>query len=197
MNRAYPPNLSDKFPQVVFTLADAIYEGITRHFLLRLEKDGYVEKISRGVYRLADSDISEEESFKAATLRVGQPSAVCLVSALAHYSLTDTIPSKTWIMVPAAKRSRCPDLRIIRSRRPHWEIGISKKNGYAITNIERTVVDSLVLRTKFGSQLGVEALRRALKQRKTSLSKVVDMARRLGILHRITAYIEALTIDRS
>ncbi len=69
--------------------------GVSRYLLKKLLAEGVIEQLVRGVYRVSTGDISDEDQFRAATLRVGTPSAVCLVSALFHYRLTDTIPKKT------------------------------------------------------------------------------------------------------
>jgi predicted transcriptional regulator of viral defense system len=176
-----------------FTLSQAAKLGISRYLLGKLVSDGVVELVARGVYRASKDDISEEDQFRIAALRVGSPSAICLVSALAHHGLTDTIPKKTWIMVPVSKRTRFSDLKLLRTRNPEWHVGIEKREGYSITTLERTIVDSLCARVRIGTQVATEALRRALQTKKTTLGKIMDMAKQLGVVHRVQPYIEALS----
>lgn len=176
-----------------FTLGQAVKRGVSRYLLKKLLAEGVIEQLVRGVYRVSKGDISDEDQFRAATLRVGSPSAVCLVSALFHYQLTDTIPKKTWIMVPISKRTIYRDLRLLRTRNPEWNVCVEKRDGYAITTVERTIVDCLNYRAKIGTQIGIEALRRAISSKKTTLGKIMDMAVKLGLVHRIRPYIEALS----
>jgi len=130
--------------------------------------------------------------FEVATIIAGKPSAICLISALFHYGLTDVVPKKTWIMVPNEKRSRNRELKLHRARTPDWNIGIVKHKGYSVTSVERTIVEAICYRHKLGSTIGVEALRKSVQSQKTNLSKVMDMAKKLGVLPRLIPYIEAL-----
>jgi hypothetical protein len=66
--------------------------------------------------------------------RFGDSVAVCLLSALAFHGLTDEIPKKVWLLVPENKHSAHRDIRLLRSRNPHWKMGIDAQNGYRITN---------------------------------------------------------------
>jgi len=181
-----------KLREKPFTLNQAIKQGISRYGLNKLLAEGKIELLVRGVYRVAQNDYSDEDQYRVATLRVGTPSAICWVSALSHFELTDTIPKKIWIMVPVTKRSKQADFKLLRTRNPQWNIGIEKRDGYAITNIERTVVDVLCARKKIGTQIGTEALRKAIRSKKTTLGKIMEMAVKLKMDHRIRPYIEAL-----
>lgn len=185
--------LPSKLREKPFTLSQAVAAGVSRYLLGKLMSEGAVEKLSRGVYRVTAGDINEEDQYRAATLRVGTPSAICLVSALSHHGLTDAIPRKTWVMVAHTKRTIYPDLKLLRVRDPDWNVGIEKRDGYSITSLERTIVDCLVYRTKIGTQIGIEALRKAVTSKKTTLGRILDMAVKLGVEHRIRSYIEALS----
>jgi predicted transcriptional regulator of viral defense system len=166
--------------------------GLSRNELERLLVDGEVVRLGRGVYQLASADISDESQFRAATKRIRGQSSVCAVSALAHYNLTDEIPKQVWLMVGAARKSSLKDVRLFRTRNPQWRIGIEAADGYKITSLERTIVDSLSYQYKFGN-LGVDALKRALKDKKTTLSKIVAMAERLGVGQKIAPIIQVLS----
>jgi len=175
-----------------FSYQQAIDQGLNHRTFRELVAEGIFEQVTHGVYRPAQGDYNEEDQYRVATLVVGTPSAICLISALAHYDLTDIIPKKTWIMVPNTKRSQCSNLKLQRQRTPQWNIGINTCDGYDITSIERTVVDAICAKNKIGTQVAVEALRRSTQSKKTNLSKIMAMAKQLGVLHRVLPYIEAL-----
>jgi predicted transcriptional regulator of viral defense system len=178
-----------------FTYQQAIAAGLNLRNFRSLVAKGTFTQITRGVYlpTMGNWDYNEEEQFRVATLVVGTPSAVCLISALSFYNLTDLIPKKVWIMVPNSKRTQDKQIKAQRIRNPNWDIGIKKDNGYSITSIERTVVDAICAKNKIGTNTAVEALRRAVKSKQTTYSKIMEMAKQLEVLHRVLPYIEALT----
>lgn len=185
-------SILSRFGTEPLTAKEIESRGLSRNELERLLKDGQIVRLGRGVYQLASADIGDENQFRAATKRIRGQSAVCALSALAHYNLTDEIPKQVWLMVGAGKKSNLKDVRLFRTRNPHWGIGIETLNGYRITNVERTIVDCLSYQHKFGN-LGVDALKRALKNKKTTLSKIVEMAERIGVEHKVAPIIHVLS----
>lgn len=185
--------IKSHFGNTPFSPSEIKALGITPAQLRHLVEKDHLQRLNRGVYVLPDADLNDEAQFRAASLRVGGPSAVCLVSALAHYGLTDEIPKKVWLLVPENKHTTHKDIRLLRSRKPNWKIGIDAHEGYRITNIERTIVDAIAQKRSLGFQLGVSALKDALKDKKTTLAKIIKMATQLGLDHRIMSYIEALS----
>jgi predicted transcriptional regulator of viral defense system len=183
--------LKTKFRNRPFAYKDVKRLGITQPQLNVLLKSEKIQRIGRGVYLVSGADLAEEGQFEAATLRIAGPSAICLLSALAHYDLTDQIPKKVWLLVPINKPIAHKDIRALRTRNPHWKIGIEKKTGYSITSVERTIVDALALKA-VARTVGIAALKRALAKRATTLDAVLKMANRLKLDHRVLTYIEAL-----
>jgi len=90
-------------------------------------------------------------------------------------------------------RTSFKELRLLRSREPKWNIGIRKNRNYWITTPERTIVDCLIHRGRIGNQVALEALKRAVSQKKVKLGDVLDMAKKMGVEHRILPYIETLS----
>ncbi len=184
--------LESRFANVPFSSDDLSRLGVTHAELNDLIEKESVFRLGRGIYVLSGIDLSNEVQFQAATMRIDGPSAVCLASALWYYNITDHIPKKVWLMVPESKHTAHKDIRLLRSRNPQWKIGIEKYKGFAITSLERTLVDSICLKKIIGVQIGVDALKTSLKDKKTNLDKVLRMAISLGVDHRIRNYIEVL-----
>lgn len=166
--------------------------GISRNALESLIKEDKLLRVGRGVYQLPSVELDNESLYRAATKRIKGRSAVCLMSALSHYNLTDEISKQTWLLVDASGRSYHKDIRLYRSRNPNWKIGIAKADGYLITSLERTIVDAVILKKKFGN-LGIEALKKALKEKLTTASKIMDMASKLDADELVLPYLQALT----
>lgn len=185
--------LQSRYANSPFSPGDIESLGITPAQLNHLLEAEIVHRLSRGVYILSGADLSDEGQFRAATMRINGPSAICLISALAFYGLTDQIPKKVWLLVPEDKHSAHKDIRLLRSRNPKWKIGIESQKGYKISSIERSIVDALAMKRIIGVSIGVTALKTALKEKKTTIDKVLKMATRLGVDHRVMGYIEALS----
>lgn len=174
-----------------FSFKDLEKLGLGYYEFRKLISEGIIEKVARGVYQNASESYSEEDNFITVTSVIGKPCAVCMLSALEYYKLTDHIAKKTWLMVPITKRTSIANIRLFRRKNPKWNIGIENKKTYSITNIERTLVEAVVYRRMLGSDISMAALRKALKDKVTTLDKVWKMAGELGFKNRIKSTIEA------
>lgn len=186
--------LQSQFANVPFTLNDIEELGITSAQLRSFLAKEQVLRLSRGVYVLPGMDLDNEALFRAASMRIEGPSAVCLLSALEFYGLTDQIPKKVWLLVPENKHTAHKDIRLFRRNDPKWRVGIvgQPTDGYQITSLERTIVDALVFKRIVGVNLGIAALKAALAQQKTTLDKILKIAKELRVDHQIMSYLEAV-----
>ncbi|MBH2006233.1 MAG: hypothetical protein I8H75_02635 [Myxococcaceae bacterium] len=176
-----------------FSIEKACKEGISYKKLRIWLQQRRIEQLERGIFRATGArDYCETDLFKSALLRIGEPSAICLLSALAYYHLTDEIPHKTWIMVPRSKRSKQPDLRLVRVTHPYFEIGIVSQTGLRMTSLERTLVEAITKSRYLGKSIGFQALNQALLEKKTTLNAVIKMANQLGVIQKLLPVIEVL-----
>lgn len=180
--------------------------GVSKSTLTRMVKSGVLERVNRGIYQIADAILNGqglgdspgdgytdlEKSYISASIRCGKRSAVCLLSALEYYHLTDEIPAQVWMMVPESKRVVSKDLKIVRCRNPKWKIGIQKALDFQITTIERTLIDCLIHKKIVGHQVALAALKKAVSEKKVKLGNLYDMAKKMGVAHRVKPYIEVL-----
>lgn len=176
----------------LFSTQKAMSTGLSYKDLYHLTESKAITRLTHGIYCPSDYDLSEEDQAILATMIVGKPSAICLLSALSHHRLTDIIPKVIWIMVPDTKRTQHAKLRLFRTTHPRWTIGIQKETGYWVTDIDRTLVNCLAQKKLIPTQVAVEGLRQAVKDQKTTLDHVIKMATQLKVEHRIITYIEAL-----
>lgn len=176
-----------------FTYSEACNQGLTQYAIQKLLDAGVIQRIERGLYRSVEEDLSDDELYRCAIKRVGEPAVVCLLSALSFYELTDTIPKQVWLMVPKEKRVKSTSVKLYRARNPRWKVGIVTKDGYSITSLERTIVDALTLKVLVSPRLGIDALKSAVRNKRTSANKVLQIAANLGVKHRVLPYIEALS----
>ena len=66
--------------QGVVRSADLRPQGIPREYLSKLHREGLLERVSRGVYYLLDTDLTEQHSL-AEAIKIVPRGVVCLLSA--------------------------------------------------------------------------------------------------------------------
>ena len=183
--------LPKKLQKAPFSYSEAIQAGLSRYQLGCLLENESIERLDRGVYQSTSLDLSEENQFRRATLVMGDKSAICLLSALSFYQLTDIIPKKVWIMVDAKKRSRNKNLKILRKRNAKWSIGIIKTRQYQITSVERTLIDCL-LDASFPKAEVLSSIRLAITNQMTDGTKILKMAEKLKVKDKVLPYLQAI-----
>jgi predicted transcriptional regulator of viral defense system len=174
-----------------FSYSEAIKNGLSQSSIRSLINAGIIEHVAKNLYQDAAASMTEENDFKNATVLLGTPSAICLLSALSFYGCTDEIPKKTWILVPENKRTIHRSIRAFRSRNPQWSVGIIKKDGYWITSLERTLVEAIAYGKRLGVNVGTEALRQAISSNKVKLKDLYATASSLGMLNRVSSILGA------
>ena len=140
--------------------------------------DGSVERVARGVYRLAEAELTEHYTHAAVCVRVPR-AIVCLLTALCIYEIGTQLPRDVWIAIPhKARTPRIPELpvRVVRFSGASLLYGVEKTvfEGVParITSPARTVVDCFRFRRLVGMDVALEALRDALRERKASSDEV-------------------------
>ncbi len=119
--------------QGMVRLAEFGAAGITAATIVRMEKAGEVDRIGRGLYRLAGQSADANHDL-ALVAKLVPGSVVCLVSALAFHELTDTIPSRIWIAIGSKDRKPVvtqPALQIVRFAPEMLRTGIALMPGGA------------------------------------------------------------------
>jgi predicted transcriptional regulator of viral defense system len=145
-----------------FTAAQARLAGIQQVRLIQLHQSGDVERVSRGVYRLAQFPLSPLGQYMEAALwpQVRRPEAravISHVSALALHELSEVSPAKIHITLP-------PGLRLRRAVPPHLVLHFAT---LALDDVQ--VVEGVPVTTPFRSirdahaaHLGTALVRRAI-----------------------------------
>lgn len=153
--------------------------GLTRDQLPALVRAGKVERVGRGLYRVADAEPTENHSLAMACTRVPN-SIVCLLSALKVHGIGTQLPSAIWLAIPhKARQPRLPalKLRIVRFSGPAWTYGV-KSTAFEgvparITSPARTIVDCFRFERLVGPEAAMEALRDGLRQRKATIPELL------------------------
>ena len=172
------PGLRNLGAKTFFRQRDAAEVGIHSRALRRLVDDGSVERVARGLYRLAEAELTEHYTLAAVCARV--PGAiVCLLTALNVHGLGTQLPRDVWIAIPhKARTPRLPELpvRVVRfsGASLRYGVGDAAFEGVParITSPARTVVDCFRFRRLVGKDVALEALRDALEERRASADEI-------------------------
>lgn len=175
--------------------------GITAATVSRLEREGLVTRLGRGLYQLADAPLEGNHSLAEAAKRVPK-GVVCLVSALAFHGLTDQMPRRVWIAIgPKDWKPQIdyPPLRIVhfadRFLREDVENHTIEGVTVPIFGIAKTIADAFRHRRSVDTTIAVQALRETLRQRKATPAEIARCAVQGGVWTTLRPYLEALTAD--
>lgn len=182
-------------------LAELRAAGATSATVSRMERDGEVLRLGRGLYQLPDAPLSTEHSLATAAKRVPK-GVVCLVSALAFHGLTDQLPRKVWLAVSKSdwpRRHTQPQLRIVQMAdrllatdiETHLIDGVPVK----VFGVARTIADCFRHRRTIGLNVAIEGLQEALRQRKATPAQLARHAEHGGVGTVMRPYLEALTAN--
>ena len=183
----------------IFRASEIQELGIHTQVLTRLEREGVIERVARGRYRLALGEITEHHGFALAA-SVAPKGVVCLLSALRFHDVTTQNPSEVWLAVERrarVPRSQFPPLRILRFSGRAFTSGIEthriEGQHVRVYSLAKTIADLFKYRNKVGIDVAVEALRDAWQSRKVKPSDIDPYARICRVQKLIQPYLEALT----
>ena len=167
--------------------------------LQRLVAAGRIEKVGRGLYRLAGAEPDEFETIAMVSTAV--PSGiVCLLSALFIHGIGTQTPPEVWIALDRKARKPAPlatAVRIVRFSGAMLTYGIQVRSilgvPVRVTSPARTVVDCFRYRSKLGLDVALEALREALRMRTTTVDEIVRAAEVCRARTVLNPYLEALS----
>jgi predicted transcriptional regulator of viral defense system len=172
--------------------------GVPREYLLRLYRQGKLNRTGRGIYTLPDAAVTERHTYAEVAKRV--PDAVlCLLSALAFHEITTQSPASVWIALGKGARTPAlpsPSLRVVRLTEPSLSEGIEKHpvEGVSVRvySAAKTVADCFKFRNKIGLDIAIEALKVCLRQKKATVNEIYRYAKLCRVSNVIRPYMEAL-----
>ncbi len=173
-------------------------QGIPRVVLARLIASGELERVGRGVYRLAGASGSAHESL--ATVAVKVPQAVfCLLTALQLHELTTQLPRQVWIAMPQgshAPKLDYPPLKMVQFSGDAYTQGVQVMQvdqvPLRVYSAAKTVADCFKHRNKIGLDVALEALKEALASQKATADDLWRFAKVCRVANVMRPYLEAL-----
>lgn len=178
---------------------DLAAHGIPREYLVRLHRQGILDRPARGIYVLADAEPSEHQSLIEACKRVPH-GVICLLSALRFHRLTTQAPFEVWLAIGEKAwlpKLVYPPLRIVRFSGPAQTTGVEEhilqRVKVRVTAPARTVVDCFKYRNKIGLDVAIEALRDCWRQKKATMDELHRAAQTRRMANVMRPYLESLT----
>jgi predicted transcriptional regulator of viral defense system len=182
----------------ILRTSEALELGIHPRTLYSMRDAGMLDRLARGLYRLAELPPLTNPDLVVVALKVPD-GIICLVSALAFHDLTAEIPRAVDVALEKGSRRprlKHPPLRVFWFSGPAWHegVGVYELDGIPvrITTPAKTVADMFKFRRRLGLDIALEALRAYRGQDSFDVDELLRYARICRVEEVMTPYLEAL-----
>lgn len=173
--------------------------GVPRAELRKLCHDGTVQRVSRGLYRLTNMQISEHATITEASAAVPN-GVICLLSALRFHDLTTQAPYEVWMAI--AVKAHLPRIslpvKFVRFSGPALSEGVEHhvidSVPIKVYNLPKTIADCFKYRNKIGLDVALEALREVKNGSRCTIDDLWHYAKVCRVNNVMRPYLEALSI---
>ena len=179
-------------------LSDA---GIHPEILARMLKDRILTRVTRGLYQLADAEVTEPHDL-AEVAKLVPKGVICLVSALQFHDLTLQTPGRVWLAIGQKARKPkigYPPTRIVRFGPRALSLGVQTHtvDGVSVPIFDpaKTVVDCFRFRQYVGLDVALEGLHNVMRSGKVKPAQIVLYARDTRIWSVLRPYLETVVAD--
>ncbi len=179
--------------------ADLLKAGLREQDVHLLYKQGYIERVRHGYYKLTNGDTPKEEYILAGLIKQG---IVCVESALFYYGYSDFAPREWTISVPY---SFSRTVKVIREEVPvkayyvqneMYHLGETTGNFNGVTlpvyDRERTICDCFKYRTKLDNEIFNKAINAYVSDEKKNLANLSKYAKEMGVYTKMMNVMEVL-----
>ena len=177
---------------------EALDLGIHPRTLYALHDAGLLERLARGLYRLAELPPLTDPDLVTVAKKIPD-GVICLISALAFHDLTPQIPRAVDVAVEQESqrpRLKYPPVRIFWFSGAAWREGVGSypidEIPVRITTPAKSVADSFKYRRKLGRDIALEALERYSQHPDFDVEELLRYARICRVGTVIQPYLEML-----
>jgi predicted transcriptional regulator of viral defense system len=182
----------------ILRTAQALRAGIHPSTLYTMRDFGTLEVVSRGVFRLADSEPLGNPDLVTVATRV-PTGVICLISALAFHQITTHIPHEIHVAIQRGAeppRLEYPPIKIYWFKDQAFVAGVEthKLDGVDIRiySPEKTLADCFKFRNKIGLDTAVEAVRFYRERRNVNVDALMRYAAICRVAKVMRPYLEAI-----
>ena len=182
----------------VLRAGQAIRAGIHPGTLYAMRDSGLLERVSRGVYRLASSSpLGNPDLVTVATRIPG--GVICLISALSFHELTTQIPHEVHVaLASGAEEPRLdhPPIRTYRFTGQSFTEGVETHEldgvDVRVYSPEKTLADCFKFRNRIGLDTAVEAVRSYRERGSIRVDELMRYASICRVKKVIQPYLQAI-----
>lgn len=181
----------------ILRTGEALDLGIHRRTLYAMRDSGLLERLDRGLYRLADLPPLSDPDIVTVARKIPD-GVICLISALHFYDMTTQIPHAVSIAVRRGKeppRLSYPPTKIHAFSGQAFTEGIEERvideTPVRVYCVEKTLADCFKYRHKLGMDIVREALDFYRKNRKPNRRELLRFARICRVEKIMRPYLEA------
>lgn len=178
--------------------SDFISAGLKNYDVANLCKDGVIQRVRRGFYKLSINDNIVDEQLIAMLLPHG---IICVESALFYYGYNDYLPRQWSIAIPrsmsrmAKKMTEVP-IKTYYIQKEYMELGKTVGNfnnvQIPVYDRERTICDCFKYRTKIDNEIVNKALNAYISDDKKNLSNLSKYAKKMKVYTKVMNVMEVL-----
>lgn len=177
---------------------DLAAHGISPRYASRLVQRGVLERIDRGLYIVADAELTEYQSLAEVSRRMPH-TVICLLSALRFHDLTTQAPFEVWVLVDdhayVPRATQLP-VRVFYASGPAFSEGVETHTlqgvPVRVTTPAKTVADCFKYRSKVGLDVALEALRESWRERRATMDELWQAAQVCRVARVMRPYLESL-----
>ncbi|HUL28949.1 MAG TPA: type IV toxin-antitoxin system AbiEi family antitoxin domain-containing protein [Thermodesulfobacteriota bacterium] len=178
--------------------SEALGAGIHPRTLYELQRSGILDKLARGLYRLADLPPLGNPDLVSVSLKIPD-GVLCLISALAYHEITTQVPHEVYVALERGTetpRLNHPPLRIFWFSGQSFTAGIEKHKidgvPVRIYSPEKTIADCFKYRNKIGIDIAIEALKLYRERKRFKRDDLVKFSQVCRVGQIMRPYLEAL-----
>ena len=179
----------------IITPAQLEEKGISRVYLSRMEEEGIIERIDRGIYVTKDFKYDEYYLFQ-----LKYPKAIFSYNtALYFYEMTERTPIKMDVTVYREYNPhRFKDLvNVYKVSKELYNLGVTERKspqGMKVKtyNLERTVCDIIKDNASLDIETRNKAIKKCIKSKEFSASTMFEYAKKMNIYDKVKNYMEAI-----
>jgi predicted transcriptional regulator of viral defense system len=182
----------------ILSTDQAIKLGIHPRTLYALRDNARLERMERGLYRLADAKPLGNPDLVTVALKVPR-GVVCLISALAFHRMTTQVPHAVYLAIPAndqAPALQYPPLHLFWYSKAVYESGILETTldgvKVRVYSPEKTLADCFKYRNKLGIDVCVEALNLYRRRGRMKVDQLERYAKACRVERVMRPYLEAV-----
>ena len=179
----------------IITPAKLEEKGISSIYLSRMEEEGIIERIDRGIYVTKDFKYDEYYLFQ-----LKYPKAIFSYNtALYFYEMTERTPIKMDVTVYREYNPhRFKDLvNVYKVSKELYNLGVTERKspqGMKVKtyNLERTVCDIIKDNASLDIETRNKAIKKCIKSKEFSASRMFEYAKKMNIYDKVKNYMEAI-----